>query len=112
MNSKKSNLLFFSPERCTGCRSCEMVCSLQQTGSECSRAGSCINVNSHPYLYSSTISVSMDCNCPDGKELCADICNREAIAFMPKKEAPSMLKNKEWWPGAIVSSSKKVSYSI
>ena len=106
MNAYKSNFLFFSPERCTGCKSCEMICSLQTTGTECSRPKSCIHVNTHPYLYASHLSVSMDCNCPDGKELCADICSQEAIVFLKKTEAPAMLKDKEWLPGAIVSSTK------
>jgi Fe-S-cluster-containing hydrogenase component 2 len=107
MNSDKSNFLFFSPERCTGCKSCEMICSLQQTGLECSRKGSCINVNTHPYLYSSIVSVSMDCNCLDGKERCADICSQDAIVFLSKRDAPAMLINSEWLPGAVVSSSEK-----
>ena len=107
MNLDKSNFLFFSPERCTGCKSCEMICSLIQTGSECSRTGACIQVDTHPYLYSSLVSVSMDCNCQDGKERCADICNQEALVFLPKNEAPAMLKNKDWWPGTIVSYSQK-----
>jgi hypothetical protein len=85
-----------------------MICSLQQTGLECSRTESCLNVNTHPYLYSSVVSVSMDCNCLDGKEQCADICEQDAIAFISKKDAPAMLKNREWLPGAVVSSSKKV----
>ena len=108
MNSEKSNFLFFSPDRCTGCKSCEMICSLQQTASECSRTESRINVNTHPYLYSSLISVSMDCNCQDGKERCADICNQDAIVFLSKKDAPAMLKDKAWLPGAIASSAKIV----
>jgi len=107
MNSAKSNYLFFSPDRCTGCKSCEMICSLQQTGSVCSRTGSCIHVDTHPYLYSSLLSVSMDCNCPDREERCVAICSQEAITFLSKWDAPVMLKNREWLPGAIVSSSKK-----
>ena len=103
MNLDKSNFLFFSPERCTGCKSCEMICSLIQTGSECSRAETCIQVNTHPYLYSSLVSVSMACNCPDGKELCADACHQGALVFLSKSEAPAMLKNRDWLPGAIVS---------
>ena len=106
MNAFKSNFLFFSPDRCTGCKSCEMICSMQKTGTECSRSGSYVNVNTHPYLYSSLISVSMECNCPDGKEMCADICSQEAILFLAKKDAPAMLKDKDWLPGSIVSSEK------
>jgi hypothetical protein len=48
----------------------------------------------------------MDCNCQDGKELCADICSQDAIVFLAKSEAPAMLKDKEWLPGSIVSSAK------
>ena len=106
MNAFKSNFLFFSPDRCTGCKSCEMICSMQKTRTECSRSGSYVNVNTHPYLYSSLISVSMECNCPDGKEMCADICSQEAILFLAKKDAPAMLKDKDWLPGSIVSSEK------
>lgn len=106
MNASKSNFLFFSPDRCTGCKSCEMICSLQKTGSKCGRLESCINVNTHPYLYSSLISVSMACNCRDGKELCADICSQDALMFLAKKDAPAMLKEKNWLPGAIVSEAK------
>jgi Fe-S-cluster-containing hydrogenase component 2 len=106
MNLTKASFLFFSPERCTGCRSCEMICSLVQTGSQCSPATSCIHVNSHPYLYSPAISISLNCNCSDGKEQCIDICNQDAIVFVPQKEAPAMLKDKEWWPAAIVSALK------
>ena len=107
MNSDKSSFLFFSPERCTGCRSCEMICSLVQTGSECSLTASCNHVNAHPYLYSSIISLSLNCDCSDGKEQCVDICNQDAIVFLPKKDAPAMLKDREWWPAAIVSSLKR-----
>ncbi len=103
MNAIKSNFLFFSPDRCTGCKSCEMICSLHLTGSECSTRKSCIAVNTHPYLYSSLISVSMNCNCPDGGEQCADICSQDAIVFLPKTDAPGMLKNREWLPGGVVS---------
>ena len=106
MNAFKSNFLFFSPDRCTGCKSCEMICSMQKTGTECSCSGSYVNVNTHPYLYSSLISVSMECNCPDGKEMCADICSQEAILFLAKNDAPAMLKDKDWLPGSIVSSEK------
>lgn len=108
MNAFKSNFLFFSPERCTGCKSCEMICSLQKTGSTCSRQESFVNVNTHPYLYSSHLSVTMECNCQDGKELCADICSQDAIVFLAKKDATAMLKNKEWQPGSIVSAAKTV----
>lgn len=104
MNAFKSNFLFFSPDRCTGCKSCEMICSLQKTGTACSRPESYITVDTHPYLYTSHVSVAMGCNCPDGQELCADICSQEALVFLTKKEAPGMLKNKEWLPGSIVAS--------
>lgn len=70
--------------------------------------GSCVDVNTHPYLYSSLISVSMECNCPDGKEVCAEICSQDAIVFLTKNDATARMKNKEWLPGAIVDSTKTV----
>jgi ferredoxin len=48
----------------------------------------------------------MDCNCKDGKEMCVDACPEDAILFLPKTDAPGMLKDKEWLPGSIVDSVK------
>ena len=107
MNTFKSSFPLFSQDHCTGCKSCEMICSLHMTGAECNRQKSCIQVNTHPYLYSSLISVSMNCNCKDGKEMCVDACPQDAILFVPKTDAPAMLKDTEWLPGAIVEAAKK-----
>jgi Fe-S-cluster-containing hydrogenase component 2 len=108
MNLVKSNFLLFSPDRCTGCKSCEMVCSLQKTGSECNRQESFIRVKTHPYLYSSLISVSVGCSCHDGEELCVKACSQDAIVFLEKTDAPATLKNREWLPGSIVSEAETV----
>lgn len=102
MDKVKSDILFFNPEQCTGCRACEMVCSLYKTGDECSPGASCIKVATHPYLYSSVILVSSDCSCRTGEECCVEICNRDALCFLNRLEAPAMLNNVKWLPSPIV----------
>ena len=108
MNADKSNFLFFSPERCTGCKACEMMCSLYKTGNECNREASCIRVSTHPYLYTSVVSVDMNCSCEDGKEQCTDICSQDAIMFSGKTESPSLLKSTEWLPSPVIASAGKI----
>lgn len=103
IKNKKSNILFFSPQRCNGCTLCEMACSLLHTHGECDKTKSSIKVITHPYLYSSVISVSMNCNCPDGKEKCVEICNRDAIIFVTKDQSPGMLKKEDWIASPIIS---------
>jgi len=103
MTDNKKNILFFSPQRCTGCILCEMRCSLQQTHSECNRTATRIKVSTHPYLYSSVISQSMACNCPDGHEKCVEVCNQNAIVFVKKEESAGMLNQADWLPSPVVS---------
>jgi len=104
----KSNILLFSPQRCTGCTLCEMICSLQQTRDECNRKSSWLKVLTHPYLYSSVVSVFMDCDCPDGREKCVEICNQEAIIFVNRDESPTLLKKGDWLPSPVVSPSLEI----
>jgi len=97
----KSNILFFDTEHCSGCLLCEMACSLIQKG-ECSRDGSFIKVAIHPYLSVPTVLLSMDCNCPDGQERCLEICNQQALKFVPRDEATRMLTEKKWYPSPVI----------
>ncbi len=100
----KSNILFFNPRSCTGCRTCEMTCSLHRTRDECNPQASFIRVSTHPYLYSSVVSVSMDCDCPDGEEKCARACNQEALLFVSRRDSPSMLKKENWLASPVFQS--------
>jgi Fe-S-cluster-containing hydrogenase component 2 len=97
----KSNILFFDTEHCSGCLLCEMACSLIQKG-ECSRDGSFIKVAIHPYLSVPTVFLSMHCNCPDGQERCLEICNQQALRFVPRDEAIRMLTEKKWYPSPVI----------
>lgn len=103
MKANKKNILFFSPQRCTGCILCEMRCSLQQTHGECNRTATSIKVSTHPTLYSSVILHSMGCNCPDGMEKCVEVCNQDAIVFVKEEESPGMLCREGWIPSPVVS---------
>ena len=104
----KSNILFYNKDRCSGCLLCEMRCSLvpvEGTGprppfgpqkGECSREASFIKISLHPYLSVPMISLSMGCHCADGEEKCVEICNQEAIRFVPRNESTLMLQDEEY----------------
>ena len=96
----KANIPFFSRKLCTGCLLCEMSCSLLKAG-ECSRDGSLIKVFLHPYLSTPMVSVSIQCDCPDGQEKCVQTCNQEALKFVPRDESTMMLTQMEWFPCPI-----------
>ena len=110
----KSNILFYNKASCSGCFLCEMRCSLvpvegagpktpfgPQMG-ECSREASFIKVSVHPYLSVPMISLSMGCHCADGEEKCVEICNQEALKFVPKDESTVMLHDEEWFPCPMI----------
>lgn len=84
-----------------------MGCSLHLTGDECTRGASAIKITTHPYLSSSVVSVSLDCNCPDGLEKCVEICPQEAIIFVNKIESPSKVKDRDWLPGPVISATRE-----
>jgi len=69
---------------------------------ECSREASLIKVSVHPYLSVPMISLSIGCHCPDGEEKCVEICNQDAIKFVPRDEATMMLLQEEWFPCPMI----------
>ena len=97
----KSNILFFNRKLCSGCLLCEMACSLIKKG-ECSRDASLIKVSIHPYLSVPTISLSIDCDCPNGEERCLEICDQEALRFVPRDESTAMLIEADWFPCPLI----------
>ena len=98
----KSNILFFNTKLCSGCLLCEMVCSLVQKG-ECSREASFIKVSMHPYLSVPMVSLSLECNCPEGEEKCVKICNQEALAFVPREDSTLKLtEERDWFPCPLI----------
>jgi len=98
----KSNILFFNTKLCSGCLLCEMACSLVQKG-ECSREASFIKVSMHPYLSVPMVSLSLECNCPDGEEKCVKICNQEALAFVPREDSTLKLTEEgDWFPCPLI----------
>ena len=110
----KSNILFYNKASCSGCFLCVMRCSLvpvegaepktpfgPQMG-ECSREASFIKVSVHPYLSVPMVSLSMGCHCADGEEKCVEMCNQEALKFVPKDESTAMLHDEEWFPCPMI----------
>jgi hypothetical protein len=79
-----------------------MACSLVQKG-ECSRKASFIKVSMHPYLSVPMVSLSLECNCPDGEEKCVKICNQEALAFVPREDSTLKLTEEgDWFPCPLI----------
>jgi len=74
-----------------------MACSLLRK-QECSRDASFIKVSIHPYLSVPMVSLSMGCDCRDGEEKCLEICNQEALKFVPRDESTAMLTEADWFP--------------
>jgi Fe-S-cluster-containing hydrogenase component 2 len=99
----KTGVLFFSTEHCSGCLLCEMACSLIRRGL-CRRDDSLIRVQLHPYLSTPTVTLSMGCDCPDGRERCLEVCNQKALRFVPREEATGMLTEKKWYPAPLFGS--------
>jgi Fe-S-cluster-containing hydrogenase component 2 len=98
----KSNILFFNTKLCSGCLLCEMTCSLIQKG-ECSRDASFIKVHIHPYLSVPMVSLSLGCNCPDGKEKCVEMCNQKALTFVPREASTLKLTEEgDWFPSPLI----------
>lgn len=97
----KSNILFFNRKLCTGCLLCEMACSLKKQG-QCSREASLVKVFKHPYLSVPVVSLSMACDCSDGEERCVEICNQEALRFVPRDASTAMLTESDWIPSPLI----------
>ena len=93
---KPKRHLFFSPELCTGCCLCELICSQLNNG-EYNPDKATIHVLTHPDLGSNLVSIhKKPCVCANGAEGCSEICNMRAIVFIDEQETPRMLKDKQW----------------
>ena len=75
-------LLLFNPSKCTGCKTCEMACSLSQTG-VCNPASSRRRTISFD---DAILDVPMQCmQC--GNAACMNICPTQAIYVDPETNA-------------------------
>ena len=79
---KPKRHLFFSPELCTGCRLCELICSQENCGEYNPDQGT-IHILTHPDLGTNLVSIrKKPCICGNGAEACTKICNMRAILFI------------------------------
>src|SRR4030042_4724229 len=94
-------VLIFDGEKCTGCRVCELVCSMARTG-EYNPQKSCIKVLKNNELDVSIPVIGADCDfC--GK--CTEWCFQEAIRFVDHAEA-ALIRKKAMigsFPSPVVS---------
>jgi len=90
-------VLFFSPERCSGCKRCEMACSLHNA-KVCDPAKSFIHALIHPRL--GTPSLVLDDGC-QSCGACVVICNLNALKLSPEAEWGDLLKE-GWIPVPVL----------
>ena len=95
-------VLIIDGEKCTGCRVCELICSMVRTG-EYNTQKSCIRVLRNMELDVSIPVIDATCDfC--GK--CTEWCFQEAIRFVDYEEAAQIRKGAKigCFPSPVVSS--------
>lgn len=65
------------PERCMGCRCCEMICSLENAGA-CSPELSKIKIHFDPFTAKADITIHEDCNRCKG---CISWCSAGVLSY-------------------------------
>ena len=90
-------VLFVLPERCSGCRRCEMACSLQTAGA-CNPGQSFLRTLVHPQL--GTPSLLLDDRCI-GCAACVKACNLEALRYSPEEDWGDLL-DAGWVPVPVL----------
>ncbi len=99
-------VLIVDSDKCTGCRVCELICSMVRVG-EYNPQKSCIKVLRNMELDVSIPVVEVGCDCC-GK--CTEWCFDGAIKFVTKEEAAIMRKSARvgCFPAPVVSSGSTV----
>jgi len=92
-------VLFYHPEKCSGCRRCEMACAIQNTGiSDPAQAN--IRVLLHPRLGTPSLVTFFDCTrCL----VCVKSCNLDAIQFAEEAGWRPLLQE-GWKPVPVADS--------
>jgi Fe-S-cluster-containing dehydrogenase component len=91
------SVLFFSLKRCSGCRRCELACSLQNAEvSDPSKAF--IRTLVHPRLGTPSLVLCDGCR---GCATCVTACNLEALCYVPEEEWGDLLAN-GWIPVPVL----------
>ena len=91
------SVLFFLPGRCSGCKRCEMACSLQNAEVS-DPAKAFIRALVHPRLGTPSLVVREGCQ---GCATCVTACNLEALRYSAEEEWDDLLKN-GWMPVPVL----------
>ena len=97
----KRSVLFYQPDKCTGCLLCEMACSLGLSGA-CGRGASLIHVLTHPRLGTSQPLVSEQCEATECDLRCIQSCSGGVLRWAPESKWAELLAGSEWVPVPIL----------
>jgi carbon-monoxide dehydrogenase iron sulfur subunit len=78
--------LVIRPERCRGCRSCQLACSFARTG-EYNPSRSCVELDRDLHTEGTAPMIRpLCCDLCNGRPACADACTYGAIMYEPNGE--------------------------
>ena len=99
----KEKVLIVDAEKCTGCKVCELVCSMTKQG-EYSPTKSYIRVMKNWEMDVNVVTLDLHC---DFCNECVDWCGSKAIRFVGHEEAAVLRKNNRMgvFPAPLVKSS-------
>ena len=87
--------LLIQPERCRGCRSCQMACSFARTG-EYNPARSCIVLDRDLKTEGTAPMIRPTCcQLCDGQPACVPACTYGAITFEPSSKLEILYRREE-----------------
>ena len=85
----RTKVLIFDAEKCTGCKVCELVCSMGKHG-EYNPQKSCIKILRNWEMDVNVAALDLHCNfCNE----CVDWCGSKAIRFVAFEEAAALRKS-------------------
>lgn len=88
----RSSVLLYNPQLCTSCLQCQISCALMH-GDSTGPANARIRVIDSHHLACPTVVASIRCDCPDGQELCQQVCGPAALRFVALAELPTAIKD-------------------
>ena len=96
----KESVLVYKPTLCTDCLVCQITCA-QLHGGTSSVAAARIHPRPSSALSNPVVTVSVGCDCPDGAELCEQVCGPVALRFTRREELLEAVRD-GWQQASLV----------